>query len=509
MRYFVTISVPFCYILKNMKKIGFDNKKYLRLQSQNISKRVAKFNKLYLEFGGKLFDDNHASRVLPGFEPDSKIKMLLKLKDKVEIVLVINANDIEKNKMRSDLGITYSQDLLRLIDSFNLVDLQIGGVVITHFNKQIEAIKLRKNLKKSKIKVAYHYTIENYPNNIDHILSDNGFGKNEYLETSREIIVVTAPGPGSGKMATCLSQMYHDNKRGLKSGYAKFETFPIWNLPLNHPVNLAYEAATIDLSDVNMIDPFHLEAYKKIAINYNRDVEVFPVLNDLLIRVMGKQIYKSPTDMGVNMVGNCICDDEVCQKAAKDEIIRRYFDTEIQVRKDALPEDVLYKMETIMNKAGVTKDDRLVAVKAKHLADKTGEPAVAIEYDGKIITGKTSKLMGASAAALLNAMKIAGNIPDVHLLSERVLAPIQELKTTYLHGHNPRLHTDEVLIALAVDSITSDICDRALKALKNLEGCDVHSSVLLSQVDINVFKKLGMHLTMDPIYQTKKLYHPR
>ncbi|MBR4610276.1 MAG: DUF1846 family protein, partial [Erysipelotrichaceae bacterium] len=319
-----------------MKKIGFDNKKYLRLQSQNISKRVAKFNKLYLEFGGKLFDDNHASRVLPGFEPDSKIKMLLKLKDKVEIVLVINANDIEKNKMRSDLGITYSQDLLRLIDSFNLVDLQIGGVVITHFNKQIEAIKLRKNLEKSKIKVAYHYTIENYPNNIDHILSDNGFGKNEYLETSREIIVVTAPGPGSGKMATCLSQMYHDNKRGLKSGYAKFETFPIWNLPLNHPVNLAYEAATIDLSDVNMIDPFHLEAYKKIAINYNRDVEVFPVLNDLLIRVMGKQIYKSPTDMGVNMVGNCICDDEVCQKAAKDEIIRRYFDTEIQVRKDAL-----------------------------------------------------------------------------------------------------------------------------------------------------------------------------
>ena len=492
-----------------MKKIGFDNKKYLRLQSQNISKRVAKFNKLYLEFGGKLFDDNHASRVLPGFEPDSKIKMLLKLKDKVEIVLVINANDIEKNKMRSDLGITYSQDLLRLIDSFNLVDLQIGGVVITHFNKQIEAIKLRKNLEKSKIKVAYHYTIENYPNNIEHILSDNGFGKNEYLETSREIIVVTAPGPGSGKMATCLSQMYHDNKRGLQSGYAKFETFPIWNLPLNHPVNLAYEAATIDLSDVNMIDPFHLEAYKKIAINYNRDVEVFPVLNDLLIRVMGKQIYKSPTDMGVNMVGNCICDDEVCQKAAKDEIIRRFYQVAIDVRRDILTEEELNKMETIMNKAGVTKDDRLVAVKAKHLADKTGEPAVAIEYDGKIITGKTSKLMGASAAALLNAMKIAGNIPDVHLLSERVLAPIQELKTTYLHGHNPRLHTDEVLIALAVDSITSDICDRALKALKNLEGCDVHSSVLLSQVDINVFKKLGMHLTMDPIYQTKKLYHPR
>ncbi|MBQ6335158.1 MAG: DUF1846 domain-containing protein [Erysipelotrichaceae bacterium] len=492
-----------------MKNIGFDNKKYLRLQSQNIAKRVSKFSKLYLEFGGKLFDDNHASRVLPGFEPDSKIKMLLKLKDKVEIVLVINANDIEKNKMRSDLGITYSQDLLRLIDSFNLVNLQIGGVVITHFNKQSEAIKLRKNLEKSKIKVAYHYTIDNYPNNIDLILSDNGFGKNEYLETTREIIVVTAPGPGSGKMATCLSQIYHDNKHGLKSGYAKFETFPIWNLPLNHPVNLAYEAATVDLADVNMIDPFHLEAYGKIAINYNRDVEVFPVLNDLLNKIMGKQIYKSPTDMGVNMVGNCICDDEVCQKAAKDEIIRRYYDTEIDVRRDYLSEEVLYKMDTIMNKVGVTKNDRLVAVKANELAKKTKEPAVAIEYNGQIITGKTSKLMGASAAALLNAVKIAGDIPDVHLLSEKVLTPIQELKTEYLHGHNPRLHTDEVLIALAVDSITSDICDRALKALDKLKGCDVHSSVILSQVDVNTFKKLGMHLTMDPIYQTKKLYHAK
>ncbi len=492
-----------------MKKTGFDNAKYLKLQSQNISRRVKKFSKLYLEFGGKLFDDNHASRVLPGFEPDAKIKMLLKLKDKVEIVLVINANDIEKNKMRSDLGITYSQDLLRLIDSFNVVGLQIGGVVITHFNKQPEAVRLRKNLEKSKISVAYHYAIENYPNNVDYILSDNGFGKNEYLETTREIIVVTAPGPGSGKMATCLSQMYHDNKHGLKSGYAKFETFPIWNLPLNHPVNLAYEAATVDLSDVNMIDPFHLEAYNKIAINYNRDVEVFPVLNDLLVRIMGKQIYKSPTDMGVNMVGNCISDDEVCQKAAKDEIIRRYYDTEIEVRRDVLGEDSLFKMETIMNKAGVSKKDRKVAVAANKLAQKTNEPAVAIEYNGQIITGKTSKLMGAASAALLNAAKKAAELPDIHLLSEKVLTPIQELKTQYLKGHNPRLHTDEVLIALAVDSITSDICDRALKALEKLKGCEVHSSVILSQVDVNVFKKLGMNLTMDPIYQTKKLYHSK
>ncbi|MBR5341551.1 MAG: DUF1846 domain-containing protein [Erysipelotrichaceae bacterium] len=492
-----------------MKKIGFDNKKYIKLQSQNIAKRVAKFNKLYLEFGGKLFDDNHASRVLPGFEPDSKIKMLLNLKDKVEIVLVINANHIEKNKMRSDLGITYSQDLLRLIDSFNTVELKIGGVVITHFNKQDEAIKLRKNLEKSKIRVAYHYAIDNYPNNVDNILSDNGFGKNEYLETEREIIVVTAPGPGSGKMATCLSQMYHDNKHGLKSGYAKFETFPIWNLPLNHPVNLAYEAATVDLYDVNMIDPFHLEAYQTIAINYNRDVEVFPVLNDLLIRIMGKQIYKSPTDMGVNMVGYCICDDEVCQQAAKEEILRRYYETAIDVRRDVLTEDSLFKMETIMNKVGITKENRLVAVKANELAAKTKEPAVAIEYDGQIITGKTSKLMGASSAALLNAMKIAAGLPDEHILSEQVLTPIQELKTKHLKGHNPRLHTDEVLIALAVDSTTSEECALALKALEKLEGCDVHSSVILSQVDVNVFKKLGMRLTMDPIYQTKKLYHSK
>lgn len=492
-----------------MMKIGFDNKKYIRLQSQNIAKRVSKFNKLYLEFGGKLFDDNHASRVLPGFEPDSKIKMLLKIKDKVEMVLVINADDIEKNKIRADLGITYSQDLLRLIDSIQAVGLKLGGVVITHFNKQNEAIKLRKNLEKSKINVAYHYTIENYPNNVNFILSDNGFGKNEYLETKSDIIVVTAPGPGSGKMATCLSQMYHDNKRGLKSGYAKFETFPVWNLPLNHPVNLAYEAATVDLSDVNMIDPFHLEAYQKIAVNYNRDVEVFPVLNNLLTKIMGKEIYKSPTDMGVNMVGKCICDDEVCQEAAKDEIIRRFYATQIDVRKDLLTEESLFKLETIMNKVGINKDYRKVATVANELAAKTKEPAVAIEYNGQIITGKTSKLMGASAAALLNVCKIAAGLPDIHLLSEKVLKPIQELKTEYLHGNNPRLHTDEVLIALAVDSTTSDICDKALKALNELKGCNVHSTVILSEVDINVFKKLGMHLTMDPIYQTKKLYHAK
>ena len=490
-----------------MKKIGFDNENYIKLQSQNIKKRVAKFNKLYLEFGGKLFDDFHASRVLPGFEPDSKIKMLTTLKEKAEIVLVINANDIEHSKRRSDLGITYSQDLMRLIDAFNAAELAIGGIVITHFNKQEEAIKLRKKLEKSKYKVVYNYTIDNYPNDIDNILSDNGFGKNEYLQTTKEIVVVTAPGPGSGKMAVALSQMYHDNKHGIKAGYAKFETFPIWNLSLNHPVNLAYEAATVDLNDVNMIDPFHLEAYNKIAVNYNRDVEVFPVLNDLLKRIMGKQIYKSPTDMGVNMVGDCIIDDKICQEAAKDEILRRYYNSLVDVVKGNTTDESLSKLETIMVKANVEATDRKVVIAARNKEDDTKQPAVAIELNGKIITGKTSKLMGASAAALLNALKEAAKIPDINLLSEFVLEPIQELKTTYLNGNNPRLHTDEVLIALAINSITSEYSKKALEAATLLKNCEVHSTVILSEVDIQTFKKLGMHLTMDPVYQSKKLYH--
>ena len=493
-----------------MKKIGFDNEKYIKLQSENIRKRINMFGgKLYLEFGGKLFDDYHASRVLPGFVPDTKVKMLLELKDQAEIVIVINADAIEQNKKRGDLDITYDLDTLRLIDAFRGIGLYVGSVVITRFNSQPAACAFEKRLTTLGIKVYKHYSIPDYPANIPLIVSEEGFGKNDYIETTRSLVVITAPGPGSGKMATALSQLYHEHKRGIKAGYAKFETFPIWNLPLNHPVNLAYEAATIDLSDVNMIDPFHLEAYQKIAINYNRDVEVFPVLNDLLKRIMGKQIYKSPTDMGVNMAGYCLSDDKVCQEAAKAEIIRRYYDAMIDVRRDILNEDTLYKMETIMNKVGVTKDDRIVAVKANELASKTKQPAVAIEYEGQIITGKTSKLMGASAAALLNAMKIAAGLPDVHILSEQVLTPIQELKTKSLKGHNPRLHTDEVLIAVAVDSISSEECDKALKALDKLEGCDVHSSVILSQVDVNVFKKLGMHLTMDPIYQTKKLYHAK
>ena len=491
-----------------MRKIGFDNDKYIKLQSESIAKRVKKFNRLYIEFGGKLFDDYHASRVLPGFLPDSKIKMLLNIKEKVQMILVINANDVEKHKMRSDIGITYNQDLMRLIDAFKIANLDIGGVVITHYNKQEEATKLRKKLEKSGIKCAYHYRIENYPNDVEKILSKDGFGKNEYIETTKEIVVITAPGPGSGKMATCLSQIYHDNLRGIKSGYAKFETFPVWNLPLNHEVNLAYEAATANLSDVNMIDPFHLQEYGKIAVNYNRDVEAFPVLNKLLEKVIGQSIYKSPTDMGVNMVGYCISDDDACIKAAKQEIIRRYYEAQVDLTKDKIDENVMFKLENLLTKVNMTKEDRKVADIANKLAEKTKEPVTAIELaNGEIITGKTSKLLGASSAALLNAVKIAANLPDVELLSPKIIEPIQELKTHYLNGNNPRLHTDEVLVALAIGSQTSPLCSKALMALEKLKYSEVHSTVILSEVDIKTFKKLGMNLTMNPVYQTKKLYH--
>lgn len=491
-----------------MLKIGFDNDKYIKLQSESISKRLKQFNRLYIEFGGKLFDDYHASRVLPGFLPDSKIKMLLNIKDKVEMILVINANDIEKHKMRSDIGITYSQDLFRLIDAYNLASLAICGVVITQYNKQGEATSLRKKLEKSGIPCVYHYRIDNYPNDIEKILSKDGFGKNEYLKTNKEVVVITAPGPGSGKMATALSQIYHDNLHDIKSGYAKFETFPVWNLPLNHPVNLAYEAATANLSDVNMIDPFHLQEYSEVAINYNRDVEAFPVLNNLLTRVIGECIYKSPTDMGVNMVGYCISDDDACKKASKQEIIRRYYQGLIDYTKDKIDESVLSKLENILTKSGANKEDRKVAIVANELAKKTKEPVTAIELpDGTIVTGKTSKLMGASSAALLNAAKVAANLPDIELFSPKIIEPIQELKTKYLNGNNPRLHTDEVLIALAIGSQTSYSCQKALYALSDLKYSEVHSTVILSEVDVNTFKKLGMNITMDPIYQTKKLYH--
>lgn len=489
---------------------GFNYQQYIDLQSTNIQKRIKKFHKLYLEFGGKLFDDYHAARVLPGFEPDTKIKLLLALKDKVEMMLVINAEHIEKNKIRGDLGITYAQDLFRLIDAFNAVGLFIGSVVITHYKKQVAAQKLRKQLEKSGLQVGYHYYIDNYPNDINTILSKDGFGKNEYLETSKELVVVTGPGPGSGKMATCLSQMYQEQIRGQKTGYAKFETFPIWNLPINHPVNLAYEAATADLNDVNIIDPYHLEHYQKIAINYNRDVEAFPILNKLLQKISGKSIYHSPTDMGVNMIGFCLADEKICIKAAKDEIVRRYYQELVALRKDDSNEQTIQKLELILSKIGIDRTYRQVALVAEELNRKTKEPVCSIELNnGQIVSGKTSKLLGASSACLLNCLKILAGLPDIKLLSQNIITPVQELKTTYLNGNNPRLHTDEILLALAIESTTSEVCRLALEALPKLKGSNAHSSVILSEVDRKTFQKLGIYLTESPIYQTKRLYHSK
>ena len=493
-----------------MKKIGFDNDKYVSMQSSHIRERIDRFGgKLYLEFGGKLFDDYHASRVLPGFKPDSKLRMLLQLRDEAEIVIVINSFDIEKNKIRGDLGITYDADVLRLIDAFRGVGLYVGSVVLTCFHGQSAALSFQKKLEGLGIKVYRHYIIESYPNDIDLVVSDEGYGKNEYIETTRRLVVITAPGPGSGKMATCLSQLYHENKRGIKAGYAKFETFPIWNIPLKHPVNLAYEAATADLNDVNMIDPFHLEAYGETTVNYNRDVEIFPVLNTIFEQILGESPYKSPTDMGVNMAGNCIIDDEVVRKAANDEIIRRYYTALCDVRKGLVPEDVVNKCRLVMKQANLTADDRPVIGAALAKAEATEGPAAAIELpDGTIVTGKTTKLLGASSAMLLNALKILGGIDDeIHLISPEIIEPIQRLKVDNLGGHNPRLHTDEILIALSICALTDPTAAKAFEQLPLLKDCNMHSSVILSQVDVNVLKKLGIHVTCEPKYQTKKLYH--
>ncbi|MCF0164336.1 MAG: DUF1846 domain-containing protein [Bacteroidales bacterium] len=492
------------------KNPGFDNEKYVKIQSEKIHKRVSMFgDKLYLEFGGKLFDDYHASRVLPGFEPDSKIKMLANLKDKVEVVIAIAACDIEKNKVRGDLGITYDVDVLRLIDAFRGYGLYVSSVVLTRFEGQTSAIDYQKKLENLGLKVYRHYPIPGYPSNISNIVSESGFGKNDYIETTRPIVVVTAPGPGSGKMATCLSQLYHENKRGIKAGYSKYETFPVWNLPLKHPVNLAYEAATTDLDDVNMIDPFHLEAYGETTINYNRDVDIFPVLNAILKRVLGESPYKSPTDMGVNMIGSCIIDDDRVCEAAREEIIRRYYNTLCQVRKGNAETNQVFSMELIMEQAKVTKEDRTVAQAAMKLAEETGEPAAAIELeDGTIITGRTSKLLGASSAMLLNALKHLAKIdPEIKLISPSVIQPICHLKVEHLGNNNPRLHTDEVLIALSICALTNPSAEMAMEQLEKLGGCEVHSSVILSQVDMGVFRKIGVNLTCEPVYQTKKLYH--
>lgn len=491
-------------------KIGFDNEKYLNMQSEHIRQRINQFdNKLYLEFGGKLFDDYHASRVLPGFSPDSKLRLLKQLSDQAEIVIVISARDIEKNKIRGDLGITYDSDVLRLMDSFRDNSLYVGSVVITQYSGQESATLFKNRLENLNIPVYIHYSINGYPSNIPLIISDEGYGKNDYIETSRPLVIITAPGPGSGKMATCLSQLYHEHKRGIHAGYAKFETFPIWNLPLKHPVNLAYEAATADLNDINMIDPFHLEAHGITTVNYNRDVEIFPVLNTIFEKIYGKSPYKSPTDMGVNMAGNCICDDETCQEASRQEIVRRYFSTLNSLLKGISSEEETQKVELLMNQAGITIQNRKVVAKALERSKETHGPAAALELDnGRIITGKTTDLLGASAALLLNVIKELASIEhQVHVISPESIEPIQKLKIDYLKSKNPRLHTDEVLIALSASAANSTNARKALEQLPKLAGCQAHTSVMLSDVDIKTFKKLGVQLTCEAVYETDHIYH--
>ncbi len=481
---------------------GFDNDKYIRIQSEHIKERIAHFKgKLYLELGGKLFDDYHASRVLPGFQPDSKLRMFSQISDQIEIVIVISAEDIVKNKVRADLGITYDEDVLRLRDEFIGRGFKVGSVVITHYNGQSAADDFRRRLERLGIRSYVHYLIDGYPLNVGLIASDEGFGKNDYVETERPLVIVTAPGPGSGKMAVCLSQLYNEHKRGIEAGYAKFETFPVWNLPLKHPVNIAYEAATADLNDVNMIDPFHLEAYGKIAVNYNRDIEIFPVLNALFDQIYGTNPYKSPTDMGVNMVGFCISDDEECCRASKDEIIRRYYDATNKFANGANNEAEVQKIQLLLNQARITTDFRRVTVAARERRDRCGKNCAAIELaDGTIITSETSDLLGPSAALILNAIKhLAGIAHEVKLIPQAMIEPIQTTKVRYLGGHNPRLHTDEVLVALSVVSQADENCRRALAELPRLRGCQVHSTVMLSEVDRKIFKKLGVGLTCDPV----------
>lgn len=490
-------------------KIGFDSEKYVTMQSQHIQERLERFGgKLYLEFGGKLFDDYHASRVLPGFQPDSKVRMLLQLKEQAEVVVAINAADIEKSKRRGDLGITYDLDVLRLIDAFRGIGLYVGSVVITQYKGQMSANNFQKRLEQLGIRVFRHYPIEGYPSNIQLIVSEDGYGKNEYVETTRSLVVVTAPGPGSGKLAVCLSQLYHDAQRAQRSGYAKFETFPVWNLPLKHPVNLAYEAATADLDDVNMIDPFHLEAYNVATVNYNRDVEVFPVLRTIFEHIEGVSPYRSPTDMGVNMAGYCITDDDVVCAASRQEILRRYYTARCEKKAGLAGDEPVKKIELLMNQAGVSTEDRPVIAAAKKKAELTGEPAAALQLrDGRIVTGKTTPLLGASAAMLLNALKALGNIQkEIHLISPIVIEPIQNLKTQHLGNLNPRLHTDEILVALSICAATNPTADLALKQLNKLRGCEAHATVILSGVDDNTLRRLGIHLTCEPEYDSDRLY---
>lgn len=492
-----------------MSRIGFDNDKYIKLQSEHIMHRLSDFGgKLYLEFGGKLFDDFHAARVLPGFAPDSKVNMLRALKDEAEIVITINASAIESNKKRGDLNITYDMEVIRLIDAFRGIGLYVGSVVVTQYSGQPAADAFIKRLTMLGIKNYKHYPIEGYPNDVHKIVSDEGYGKNEYIETERKLVVITGPGPGSGKMATCLSQLYHEHKHGIRAGYAKFETFPIWNLPLKHPVNLAYEAATADLNDVNMIDPFHLQAYGVPTVNYNRDVEIFPVLNDIFCKIFGTCPYQSPTDMGVNMAGNCISDDNACCEASRQEIVRRYYSAMCLAKQGVEGLEPVRKIELIMKQASITAECRPVIGTAMNLSEETGEPTAAIELsDGRIITGKNGKLLGATSAMLLNALKALCDLPDeLHLISSEFIEPVQKLKVEHLGGVNPRLHTDEVLLALSICGATDPNAALALRQLSKLKNCEAHSSVILSEVDSMTMRKLGINLTCEPRYQTNKLF---
>ena len=493
-----------------IEKLGFDNEKYLEMQSEHIRSRISQFGgKLYLEFGGKLFDDHHASRVLPGFHPDSKIRMLMQLKDQVEIVVAVSAMDIEQSKVRGDLGITYSTDTLRLIDAFRGFGFQVGSVVLTRFSGQPAAEIFQRQLESLGVRVYRHYNIEGYPYDVARIVSEEGYDKNEYVETSRSLVVITAPGPGSGKMAVCLSQLYHDHQRGIQAGYAKYETFPIWNLPLKHPVNLAYEAATADLNDVNMIDPFHLEAYGETTVNYNRDVEIFPVLKTIFERISGTSPYQSPTDMGVNMVGYCIIDDEAVRKASEEEILRRFYIEQCRRRRGRSDGSAVYKIELLMKQLGLTPESRAVVTPALAVAERTGAPAAAMELpDGTVLTGKTSSLLGSSSALLLNALKYLGNIPDeIQLISPSVIEPVQNLKVNVLGNKNPLLHIDELLVALSICAVTDPNARQAVAQLQKLRGCEVHSTVILSEADEDSFRRLGVRLTCEPRYQTSKLYH--
>ena len=486
-------------------KIGFDNQKYLRMQSEHIRERISKFgDKLYLEFGGKLFDDYHASRVLPGFAPDSKLQMLLQLADQAEVIISVNASDVENNKIRHDLGLTYDLEVLRLVKVYRSKGLYVSSVVITQYKGQKSIESLKKKLQALDVKVYYHYPIEGYPHNVEQIVSDEGYGKNDYVETTRPLVVVTAPGPGSGKMATCLSQLYHENKRGIKAGYAKFETFPIWNLPLKHPVNMAYEAATADLHDVNMIDPFHLEAYGVTTVNYNRDVEIFPVLVAIFEGIYGYCPYKSPTDMGVNMAGKCICDDDGCCEASRQEIVRRYYQSWNRMVKDEATKQEVYTLELLMKQAKVSIHDRQVVTVAKQVAEERNCAVIALELDdGSVVTGKTTNLLGPASAVLLNAIKALAKIPDeTHLISPTYINPVQNLKIKFLGSKNPRLHMDEVLIALSMCAVTDNIAQLALNQLPKLKGCQAHSTVMLTEGDFKIFQKLGVDLTNDPVYET-------